>query len=29
MPAHFIKTNLRAFQLGKLLYDEAPAFLHN
>jgi hypothetical protein len=29
MPAHFRKTNSRAFQLGKLLYDEAPVPLHN
>ena len=29
MPTHFRKTNSRAFQLGKLLYDEAPATLHN
>jgi 2-oxoglutarate ferredoxin oxidoreductase subunit gamma len=29
MPEHFIKTNSRAFQLGKLLYDEVPAPLHN
>jgi len=29
MPEHFRKTNSRAFQLGKLLYDEAPATLHN
>jgi 2-oxoglutarate ferredoxin oxidoreductase subunit gamma len=29
MPAHFRKTNSRAFQLGNLLYDEAPAPWHN
>jgi len=29
MPAQFRKTNSRAFQLGKLLYDESPAPLHN
>jgi 2-oxoglutarate ferredoxin oxidoreductase subunit gamma len=29
LPTHFRKTNSRAFQLGKLLYDEAPAPLHN
>ena len=29
LPTHFKKTNSRAFQLGKLLYDEAPAPLHN
>jgi len=29
MSEHFRETNSRAFQLGKLLYDEAPATLHN
>ena len=29
MPEHFRKTNTKAFQLGKVLYDKAPAPLHN
>jgi hypothetical protein len=29
MPEHFRKTNTKAFQLGKVLYDKAPAPFHN
>jgi 2-oxoglutarate ferredoxin oxidoreductase subunit gamma len=29
MPEHFRKTNTKAFQLGKILYDKTPAPLHN